>query len=67
MAAMTKLLTFTELEDLVRSDPELDADEALEYGGWHTEPPPARPARRRRMPGRLRLWRGRRRPRAGKG
>ncbi|MGH3390578.1 MAG: hypothetical protein ACRDOO_17060 [Actinomadura sp.] len=60
---MTKLLTFTELEDLVRTDPDLDADEALEYGRWRTEPP----RERRRVPGWLSVWRDRRRPRAGKG
>jgi hypothetical protein len=31
---MMTRLTFTELEQLVRSDPELDADEAMEYGDW---------------------------------
>jgi len=72
MAAMTKLLTFTELEDLVRSDPELDADEALEYGGWHTEPRRRAPRRPAPWPGGrlaacLAGWCGRRRPQAGKG
>jgi hypothetical protein len=34
MAGMTQRMTFAELEDLVRTDPELDVDEALEYGDW---------------------------------
>jgi hypothetical protein len=59
MTAMTKLLTFTELEDLVRIDPELDVDEALEYGGWLVE---CR-RKRRRVPGWLSALLGRaRRP-----
>ena len=37
MAGMTQRMTFAELEDLVREDPELDVDEALEYGGWFAE------------------------------
>jgi hypothetical protein len=37
MAVMTTPLTFAELEELVRADPELDVDEALEYADWLTE------------------------------
>jgi hypothetical protein len=37
MAGMTNPLTFAELEELVRADPELDVDEALEYADWLTE------------------------------
>ncbi|GAA2117954.1 hypothetical protein GCM10009780_77400 [Actinomadura alba] len=43
---MTRL-TLNELEELVRSDPEVDADEALEYGDWLAF---QRPGRRERRP-----------------
>ncbi|MBC6456961.1 hypothetical protein [Actinomadura sp. HBU206391] len=43
---MTRL-KFNELEELVRSDPEVDADEAMEYGDWLAF---HRPGRRERPP-----------------
>jgi hypothetical protein len=39
MAAMTKLLTLTELEELVRSDPDIDPDDAMEFADWLPELP----------------------------
>ena len=52
---MTRL-TFTELEELVRSDPDVDPDEAMEYGDWLAM---CRPAPRRGLARRLRgLLRG---------
>jgi hypothetical protein len=46
MWGMTRL-KFNELEELVRSDPEVDADEAMEYGDWLAF---NRPSRRGRLP-----------------
>jgi hypothetical protein len=43
---MTTRLTLTQLEELVRSNPELDADEAMEYAAWLV-PRPSPWARRR--------------------
>jgi hypothetical protein len=43
---MTRL-KFNELEELVRSDPEVDVDEAMEYGDWLAF---RRPPRRGRLP-----------------
>jgi hypothetical protein len=43
---MTRL-TLNELEELVRSDPEVDADEAMEYGDWLAFQRPGRRERRR--------------------
>ncbi|HEV7935502.1 MAG TPA: hypothetical protein VGP70_24700 [Actinomadura sp.] len=45
---MTTRLTLSRLEELVRSDPELDADEALEYGDWLVLHPTGQARRRRR-------------------
>jgi hypothetical protein len=58
---MTTRLTLSRLEELVRSDPELDADEALEYGAWLVLPPSGRARRHRRIwpLGLFRRWRSR--------